>query len=294
MRTAKKLPKLEILVLRGLPKSGKTTFAYAYMEEHKNFRRVSRDEIRQEIYAEGAPHNQASEKLILDTEIEEAMYLIEAGYSVIVDDTNLADDTVDMWRLVASKLPGKIGFKVELIDTPLRDCLLRNARGNSYTPQRIIEQAAGEKYGPVYDESLDECIMVDIDGTLAHIDPENPRDIYDASRAINDLVDDAVSNITAMAYENGYKVIIVTGRKKSHLAVTKEWLSLHGINYDEIYCRKALDKRPDELVKMDIYEDHINGKYNVKYVIDDRPKVCRMWRALGLKTLQVGDPHEEI
>jgi len=138
-----------------------------------------------------------------------------------------------------------------------------------------------------YDDELEECIIVDIDGTLAHIDPENPRDIYDASRAINDLVDDAVGNIVAMAYEHGYKVILMTARKKSHLPITKEWLEVNNIDYDEIYCRKAKDERPDDVVKLEMYEEHIRGKYNVKYVLEDNPKVSHAFFALGLKVLQV-------
>jgi hypothetical protein len=29
-------------------------------------------------------------------------------------------------------------------------------------------------------------------------------------------------------------------------------------------------------------------------VIDDRPKVCRMWRSLGLSVFQVGNPDYEF
>ena len=59
-------------------------------------------------------------------------------------------------------------------------------------PQQVIE----------YDDSKEECIIVDVDGTLAHI--VNGRSPYDASRAMEDELDDAVSVITAMAYQNGY------------------------------------------------------------------------------------------
>jgi hypothetical protein len=41
------------------------------------------------------------------------------------------------------------------------------------------------------------------------------------------------------------------------------------------------DTRPDEVVKRELYKEHIKGKYNVIAVFDDRAKVCRMWNELG-------------
>ena len=145
-----------------------------------------------------------------------------------------------------------------------------------------------------YDDQLEECIIVDVDGTLAHIDPANPRSPYDASRAMDDLLDDAVANVVTMAYGHGYKIVVLTGRSAGHLGVTKEWLATNGIDYDEIYSRAEGDNRADYVIKRELFDGHIKGRYNVKYVIDDRPQVCRMWRELGLKTLQVGDPHKEF
>ena len=144
------------------------------------------------------------------------------------------------------------------------------------------------------DTELEEIIICDLDGTLAHITGDNPRTPYDASRAMEDTLDDAVSNIVSMAYGHGYKVVIVTGRSDKDLEVTKEWLAFHGVDYDEIYFRGQGDNRPDTIVKEEIYEVNILGRYQVKYVIDDRPSVCRMWRSKGLKVLQVGDPHVEF
>lgn len=150
-----------------------------------------------------------------------------------------------------------------------------------------------EKYATC-DTENDEAVLVDVDGTLAHINGDNPRDPHDASHAIEDTLDDAVSIVTAMCYRHGYRIIILTGRHSGHLQVTKDWLAKNGVNYDEIYCRDEEDKRPDYEVKQELFDKHIRDKYNIKFVIDDRPSVCRMWRSLGLKVFQVGDPHVEF
>ena len=45
----------------------------------------------------------------------------------------------------------------------------------------------------------------------------------------------------------------------------------------------------DSIIKKRIYEDHIKGKFNVEFVLDDRNQVVEMWRELGLTCLQVAE-----
>ena len=56
-----------------------------------------------------------------------------------------------------------------------------------------------------------------------------------------------------------------------------------------LYMRQINDNRPDIQVKREIFETQIKGNYNVEYVLDDRPSVCRMYRKLGLTVLQLND-----
>ena len=45
--------------------------------------------------------------------------------------------------------------------------------------------------------------------------------------------------------------------------------------------------QPDEIVKETIFHKEIEPKYNVIAVFDDRDKVVKMWRNLGLLCNQV-------
>ena len=83
------------------------------------------------------------------------------------------------------------------------------------------------------------------------------------------------------------KVIILSGRKSECEESTKEWLEKNHINYNELYMRADWDNREDSIIKRELYIEHIEGKYNVDFVLDDRNRVVRMWRELGLKCLQV-------
>ena len=136
--------------------------------------------------------------------------------------------------------------------------------------------------------ALPAAIICDIDGTLAHI--SDGRSPYDASRAMNDSLDDAIASIIDMYYAHDYKIIILTGRSAEHLDVTVEWLAKHSINYNEIYTRAEGDNRKDSIVKKELYSTHIAPRFNVKFVLDDRNQVVDMWRnELGLKCLQVAE-----
>ena len=53
--------------------------------------------------------------------------------------------------------------------------------------------------------------------------------------------------------------------------------------------RKENDHRPDNIVKREIYQNNIEGVYNVLFVLEDRKKVIDMYRDLGILTFQVYD-----
>lgn len=283
----------KLLMLKGLPGSGKTTYATELVS--KGWKRVNKDDIRKRWFPE---YKAKDEKEVIAIEDQLIRDVLGEGYDVVVDNTHF--NPAHEKRLEKLAREYKADFEILFIDTPLEKCIRRNRKRANPVPMDVILDMYNKYIAPLrdkkeeYNDELEECILVDMDGTLAHIDPDNRRDIYDASRADRDLVDDAVSSIVGMAYGHGYRIIVLTGRNATHLDVTKAWLNENGIEYDEIYARGAEDDRPDFEVKEDLYNAHIRGKYNVKYVIDDRPSVCRTWRRLGLKTLQVGDPHKEF
>lgn len=290
----------QLMVLQGLPASGKTTHARELVEQG-NWVRVNKDDLRKMM--DNGDYSKSNEKRVLRIRDQIIIDALANGKNVVVDDTNLAPYHIERFQELAQKHGAKLHFR--FFDTDVEECIRRNAQREDAVPTSVIwdmyqryikpaKEAASEVQTESEEEELPEAIIVDVDGTLAHIDSNNPRNVYDASRAHEDILDDAVANVAGMAYQNGYRVIILTGRKRMHLQVTKEWLDINGVNYDEIHTRKDDDNRKDTIVKREMYQAFVEGKYKVKYVIDDRPSVCRMWRDLGLKVFQVGDPHVEF
>lgn len=287
-----KRPKL--VMLKGLPASGKSTYARELVDQ--GYTRVNKDDLRSMMH--NSAWSKGNERSIIAVRDEVVLNSLANGRSVVVDDTNFASDHHEVLERLATFYGAE--FEAVLIDTPLEECIKRNEKRADKVPIDVIVSMHNKYIAPLkekgveQDHELDECIVVDVDGTLAHIDGSNPRSPYDGSRAHEDSLDDAVSNVVAMAYGHGYKVIILTGRGAEHLEVTKTWLEENGVSYDEIYARAEGDVRKDTVVKEELFREHILPRYLTKYVIDDRPSVCRMWRSLGLKTLQVGDPHKEF
>lgn len=126
---------------------------------------------------------------------------------------------------------------------------------------------------------------VDIDGTLAHMHDRSP---YDWSKVGNDMVDIPIAWLTSILFRS-VSVILVSGRDASCHKETQDWLAKNSICYTKLIMRKEGDNRPDEVVKEEIFNEHIRGNYNVRFVLDDRNKVVDMWRQLGLKCLQVAE-----
>ncbi len=88
-----------------------------------------------------------------------------------------------------------------------------------------------------------------------------------------------------------YKVYILTGRSEDVRQQTIDWLRSHQVAYNGLLMRRSADKRPDEVVKKQMFEGvqkhYPEAKLEDFIVFDDRQKVVDMWREIGLVCCQV-------
>lgn len=136
---------------------------------------------------------------------------------------------------------------------------------------------------------LKNAIIVDIDGTVALRDPNVGRDPYDYTLVHTDLPNKEVINVISSLWQSGHKIIFVSAREDACFNQTYRWLVEHCPPFVKLLMRKAGDFRPDEIVKREIYDKHIKFDYDVVGVFDDRNKVVKMWRELGLTCFQVAE-----
>lgn len=274
------MPKNKLLVLKGLPASGKSTLARELVD--KGWKRVNKDDLRAMI--DNSKHSKGKENLVKAYEKSAALTLLELGYNVVVDDTNFGYE--DYWKEVA-EIAG-VDFEVRLVDTPLMVCIERDSkRGDKSVGEKVIF-GMYEKYlkpqEPKYDDNKVNCFVWDIDGTLAK---RNGRSPYDYTKVTTDLPNHSITMIARLVAQSGLPMILVSGREDSCREDTVLWLNQNAIPFNGLYMRKAGDYRNDSEIKKEIYNNILEPNYNIIAVFDDRNRVVDMWRSLGLTCLQV-------
>ena len=130
------------------------------------------------------------------------------------------------------------------------------------------------------------AIICDLDGTLAILEGRGP---FEYQRCDTDLPNEAVVELLRAMGAAGYTVIFVSGREDSCREMTVSWINCLSLPSEQLFMRKTGDFRKDVIVKREIYENAIKGNYNVRFVLEDRNQVVRMWRSLELTCFQVAE-----
>lgn len=299
---------IQVLVLRGMQASGKSTWAKKYVVENQNFKRISRDDFRHMLSS--YTFNEENEKIVNRMVFSAIENLIETGYNLIVDQMNLSEKYLKKLKanieMIAHTFEKKVEFIVKEFPITISEAIERDKHRPNSLGDKILKRTwrthelALKKMlnanKPVYIERNDvpNCIICDIDGTLS--DSHNRR-IFDEESCTGDYVIKPVAKLLRMLKTNplwnanGSQIIIFSGRKDSAKAETIKWLNSNLIPFDELHMRKHDDNRKDTLVKSDMFEAHIRNKYFCQFVIDDRHDVCQRWIDMGLFVFNVNqDP----
>lgn len=292
-----------IFFLKGLPASGKTTWSINYVKAHPSTKRVSKDELRRMFH--GCNDNFENEKTILairDYSIEKGLV---DGFDIIVDDTNFKDKHYYAICDIAKRV-GNVQVIEKYFDISLKEALSRNANRLNKIPENVIIQLyetnvknkhieirnayfahKGQHFFNTYNPNLSKAIIVDIDGTLSI---NTSRDYYDLTRVEEDIPNKVICELIEIYSLVDHKILLVSGRDESARQLTINWLNSNHIKYDHLLMRPIGDSRSDTIVKKELFELHIKDKFNVVFAVDDRKKVCRMWREqLNIPVFQLDD-----
>ena len=292
---------LKILVLQGVPASGKSTFARSLVLKDKSYVIVSRDAIRE---ARGEYWIPEHEDYISDIEEFEIRSAIKHNLNPIIDATNLNPKTIAKWKNLAEELNVNIEFKMFEIDftTALeRDSKRERSVGKKvlerffrdYFPNQLkayyTDDRLKEPFYPYNDEKED-CIIVDLDGTVCL---HNGRSPYDLTRISEDIPNYPLVRFLQELICNKH-IIFLSGREGTDQCRqdTINWLTENICSSDfgykwELLMRDKNNFEPDEIIKERIFHKEIEPKYSVLAIFDDRDKVVKMWRSLGLLCNQV-------
>lgn len=281
--------KQEIKICKGLPASGKSTYSKKFCEDNPNYVRVCRDDFRN---MRGRYLLPKQEKLITLWEHGCIRSALQSGLSVIVDATNLNPEYFNAIINIAKEFNIATSIEDFTHITP-EECIERDLKRPNSVGAKVIwhfyDKYLRPKYEVIKDTNLPHAIICDLDGTLAL---HNGRSPYDEEKCDQDLINEPILEILRCASAKS-EIIFVSGRHDTVREQTLKWLdianrSCSGIGKYSLLMRKAIDNRNDAIVKREIFMEHINGKYFVEFVLDDRDRVVDMWRKdLGLTCLQV-------
>ncbi len=152
-----------------------------------------------------------------------------------------------------------------------------------------------------YIRGMKNTIIFDLDGTLALIDkrrelstkPNGKLDwnkFFDPVNIELDEPNPAVVKMAQLFAEQGFNIVIFSGRSNKTERTTRIWLSNNRIPFQKLVMRDSITNpfTPDNILKEDMLFRHVDVN-DVFLVVDDRQKVVDMWRGLGLTTFQVAD-----
>ena len=280
---------LKLILTKGLPASGKTTWAKEYIQKYPETANLCKDDLRLQL---GVTNKREKRVVKLRDHLTE--YYFNQGVSVIWSDTNLNPVHLRRATELAEQHQAQLTIQ-DFTSVSLAECIKRDLSRSNSVGQQAIEQMYYDYLdlpdpAPTIDPALKNCYIIDVDGTLAINNTRNP---FDWQRVNEDALNPLVAKmVEQLAKDCG--IIIFSGRSSVCRDLTIEWLKHHKINYTDLFMRPAEDNRSDDVLKSELYYLHVRDKYNVLGVIDDRPKVCRMWRNLGLSVFQVGNPDYEF
>ena len=280
---------LKLILTKGLPASGKTTWAKEYIQKYPETANLCKDDLRLQL---GSTNKR--EKRVIKVRDLLTEHYFELGYSVIWSDTNLNPVHIKRATELAQQHQATLVIQdftnVSLAECIKRDLVRANSVGQQAIEQMYYDYLNTPDPAPTIDPQLPNCYIVDIDGTLAI---NNTRPPFAWNRVNEDALNPAVATLVEKLGQDT-KIIVFSGRSSVCRELTISWLKQHDVNYQDLFMRPADDQRPDDILKSELYYAHVHGKYNAIGVIDDRPKVCRMWRNLGLTVFQVGNPDYEF
>ena len=126
----------KLIITRGLPASGKSTWAKQWVLEDPEHRvRINQDDIRLMLGKYWVP---SREKLVQEIQFNAIIKALNREFDVVIDNTNLNNKVLDQFnRLIRTFEDYEIEYK-DFFDTPLSVCIERDKNRDLQVTEKVI------------------------------------------------------------------------------------------------------------------------------------------------------------
>ena len=282
-----------LIMALGLPGSGKSYHGEALRKE--GWVIVNKDDIRIALGFSRGNFNRENEYAVLDRRDHLISEALQAGLNVYSSDTNFGRKHEPKLRELAKKFNAKFEVK-SFTHIPVETCIERDSKreGDARVGENVIRGMCEQHIKPLLpspetssymnDFSLPLVIQCDLDGTLCL---HNGRGPYDYAKCGTDLINKPVKRFLQFYAAQGFSIIYLSGREDWSRSLTEQWLSDNDCPKGKLFMRPSGDHRKDSIVKAELFEVNISGKYTVEVVLEDRDQMVELWRGMGLTCWQV-------
>ena len=296
----------QVLILVGIPASGKSTWSKEHIRRNPDWVRVNRDDYRL-MLKDAQMCDPKIESMISELVTFAIRKSLAIKRKVIVDATNLGAKYINEY---VNEFTHEADIDFRIFDISLSKAIQRDNARFAKVGEEVIKKMY-ENYKilvdsyafqpvkmtprphivPVINSNFPSAYIFDIDGTISRMSNRSP---FDWDKVDRDHVNEPVVEVLKDCKARGYDILLVSGRDEASRELTIEWLDFYGIPFDALYMRPAGSFQKDTSIKRDIYNNLIEGKYNIMGVFDDRLSVLEMWHKLGLFTFNVNQGNFEF
>ena len=297
----------KLILTRGIPGSGKSTWAKAWVAEDPEHRiRLNWDDMRNMMGPYWVPSREPINKHMLWAGLNMAAYCTRP-YDIVIDNMNLNpkdwkqyEEWITNYNQSLNSEETNTQYVIEFKDffISLDECIRRDAMRPNPIGEKTIKDIWRHYKHFIQTTEVENvvnnlrpstgkvlCVVIDMDSTMCFNTTKRPW--YGEGAAEGMIKDVPNPGVVAVVKElqRKFPIVVVTGRDTTQATVTKQWLANQGIAPTDFYFRTAGDYRKGVEVKNELINQVLN-KYDIVAIFEDCEPIVKMFRDMGLTVLQ--------